>query len=130
MINDCHYIKAYCQFSCFSYGPREAKFRDEFSLVGQITCELKFATFSRAKRGQHQQTTAEKEASMIVKEALAPAVQLVCKQCIWFFLARNLYHKFLVIKFVHCKNEAKAAANMCAHSCSVAISRVFKVILV
>jgi len=62
----------------YSYGPREAKFRDEFSLLGQITCELKFATFSGSKRGQHQQGTAEKEASMIVREALAPTVQLVC----------------------------------------------------
>lgn len=61
---------------CAFYGPRETKFRDEFSLLGQITCELKFATFSSAKRGQHQQSTAEKEAGMIVKEALAPAVQL------------------------------------------------------
>jgi len=65
-----------------SYGPRETKFRDEFSLLGQITCELKFATFSSAKRGQHQQSTAEKEAGMIVKEALAPAVQLVCMHAV------------------------------------------------
>lgn len=58
------------------FGPREAKFRDEFSLLGQITCELKFATFSGSRRGQHQQSAAEKEASMIVKDALAPSVQL------------------------------------------------------
>lgn len=61
---------------CAFYGPRETKSKDEFSLLGQITCELKFATFSSTKRGQHQQSTAEKEAGMIVKEALASAVQL------------------------------------------------------
>jgi len=67
---------------CCSYGPREVKFRDEFSLLGQITCELKFATFSSTKRGQHQHSIAEKEASMIVKEALSPAIHLVCmKHC-------------------------------------------------
>jgi len=47
--------------------------------VGQLTCELKYATFSDYQRGQHQQGRAEKEASMIVREALAPAVLLVCK---------------------------------------------------
>jgi len=67
---------------CCSYGPRETKFKDEFSLLGQITCELKFATFSTMKRGQHQQSDEEKEAGMIVKEALSPAIQLVCTlQC-------------------------------------------------
>jgi len=70
---------AFLPIMCYSYGPRETKFRDEFSLLGQITCDLKFATFSSMKRGQHQQTTEEKEASMIVMEALAPAVQLVCR---------------------------------------------------
>jgi len=69
---------------CYSYGPRETKFKDEFSLLGQITCELKFATFSSTKRGQHQQSSEEKEASMIVKEALSPAIQLVCVQHILF----------------------------------------------
>jgi len=65
---------------CYSYGPRETRLRDEFSLLGQITCDLKFATFSSTARGQHQQSSEEKDASMLVKEALAPAVQLVCMQ--------------------------------------------------
>jgi len=72
--------EAHLSIVCYSYGPRETKFKNEFSLLGQIACELKFATFSSTKRGQHQQSTAEKEAGMIVKEALAPAVQLVCMQ--------------------------------------------------
>ena len=65
-----------------SYGPRETKFRDEFSLLGQISCELKYATFSGSKRGQHQQSIDAKEASMIVKEALSPAVMLVS---VWLY---------------------------------------------
>ena len=82
------YVKSYvflvsvfsfrCICMCFySYGPREVKFRDEFSLLGQINCELKFATFSGKLRRQHQQDSQEKEASLIVKEALEPAVLLV-----------------------------------------------------
>ena len=51
--------------------------RDEFSLLGQLSCELKYATFSGKLRRQHQQDAEEKEASLIVKEALEPAVQLV-----------------------------------------------------
>jgi exosome complex component MTR3 len=60
-----------------SYGPREVKFKDEFSLLGQINCELKYATFSGKLRRQHQQDSEEKEASLILKEALEPAVRLV-----------------------------------------------------
>jgi len=78
----CELLMKMSLMSC-SYGPREAKFRDEFSLLGQLTSELKYATFSGRKRGQHQQSAAEKEASMIVKEALSPAVQLVCIQCMF-----------------------------------------------
>jgi exosome complex component MTR3 len=61
---------------CAVYGPREVKFRDEFSLLGQLGCDLKFATFSGKLRRQHQQDMGEKEASQIVKEALEPAVRL------------------------------------------------------
>jgi exosome complex component MTR3 len=61
---------------CAVYGPREVKYRDEFSLIGQLSCELKFATFSGRLRRSHQQDENEKEASVIVKEALEPAVRL------------------------------------------------------
>jgi len=58
------------------YGPREVKFRDEFSLIGQLVCEVKFATFSSQLRHSHQQSEADKEASLIVQEALMPAIRL------------------------------------------------------
>merc|ERR1712168_462264 len=46
---------------CAVYGPREVSKREDFSLKGQIYCELKFATFSSLKRRQHQQDSEEKE---------------------------------------------------------------------
>jgi dolichyl-phosphate-mannose--protein O-mannosyl transferase len=69
----------YCLYVFCSYGPREVKFRDEFSLLGQLNCELKYATFSGKLRRQHQQDSEEKEASLIIREALEPAVRLVSR---------------------------------------------------
>lgn len=61
---------------CAVYGPREVSKREDFSLKGQIYCELKFATFSSIKRRQHQQDAEEKEMSLIVQQAMESAVIL------------------------------------------------------
>jgi len=56
---------------------------------------VKFATFSRTQRCQHQPGAAEEEASMMVKEALAPTIQLVCMQFIDLFFRLKIMHIFL-----------------------------------
>jgi len=61
---------------CAVYGPREVQRREEFSLKGQLTCEMKFATFSSKLRSQHQQDSTEKDLSVQMLEALEPAVCL------------------------------------------------------
>ena len=66
---------------CFDarYGPREGTRREEFSMKGQLSCELKYAAFSRRKRVNHIQDSEEKDLSVLLREALEPAVQLVSK---------------------------------------------------
>ncbi|CAI9720398.1 Hypothetical predicted protein [Octopus vulgaris] len=61
---------------CAVYGPREVTRREEFSMKGQLTCELKFATFSCKLRRQHQPDSQEKDYSIQLLEALEPAVCL------------------------------------------------------
>jgi exosome complex component MTR3 len=61
---------------CAVYGPREVIKREEFSLAGQLYCEVKFATFSCPIRRQHQQDTEEKDFSAILQQALEPAILL------------------------------------------------------
>ncbi|XP_013381571.1 exosome complex component MTR3-like [Lingula anatina] len=60
---------------CAVYGPRQVR-REDFSLQGQLTCEFKFLTFSCKYRRQHQQDNQEKDYSVILLEALEPAVRL------------------------------------------------------
>ena len=62
---------------CRSYGPREVKRREDFSMKGQLMCELKFATFACRQRKGHQPDQKDKSYSLIVQEALEPAVLLV-----------------------------------------------------
>ena len=62
---------------CAVYGPREVTRRDELSMKGQLSCEFKYATFSRQQRQQHQQNNDEKDLSLLLQEALEPAVMLV-----------------------------------------------------
>ncbi|CAH1247339.1 EXOSC6 [Branchiostoma lanceolatum] len=59
------------------YGPREIARREEFTMKGRLCCELKFATFSCRRRRQHMQDNQEKDVSLIVLQALEPAVCLV-----------------------------------------------------
>ncbi|GFN97500.1 exosome complex component mtr3-like, partial [Plakobranchus ocellatus] len=59
-----------------SYGPREVLRREDFSLKGQLTCDFKFTTFSCRQRRQYQQDSQEKDLSVLVLEALEPAVCL------------------------------------------------------
>lgn len=61
---------------CAVYGPREVTKREEFSMQGQLLCEVKYATFSCALRRKHQQDQEEKDASLMLKQALTPAVRL------------------------------------------------------
>ena len=46
-------------------------------MKGQLSCEMKYAAFSRRKRVQHIQDSEEKDLSVLLREALEPAVQLV-----------------------------------------------------
>ena len=63
--------------ACSIYGPREVQKKSDFSLNGQLFCELKFAPFSCKKRRGHQQDSEELELSSLLKEALEAAVCLV-----------------------------------------------------
>ena len=74
------------------YGPREIKQKDEFSLLGHLSCELKYATFSHKLRRSHPQDSEEKEASLVVKEALEPAIRLV----------KDRLPEYFVLHFVSC----------------------------
>ena len=61
----------------YRYGPREVARREDFSMKGQIACEVKFAPFSCRVRRQHVQDMQEKDFSTQLLEALEPAVRLV-----------------------------------------------------
>lgn len=62
---------------CSIYGPREVQKKSDFSLNGQLFCELKFAPFACKKRRGHQQDNEELELSGLLREALEAAVCLV-----------------------------------------------------
>ena len=61
---------------CAVYGPREVQRREDFSLKGQLTCELRFTTFASVKRHPHIMDNEEKDLSVQILEALEPAVCL------------------------------------------------------
>jgi len=61
---------------CAVYGPREVMRREDFSLKGQLTCELRFSTFASKYRSGHQQDAQERDLSVQMLEALEPAVRL------------------------------------------------------
>ncbi|KAG0306782.1 hypothetical protein BGZ99_001672 [Dissophora globulifera] len=63
------------KLACGVYGPRPGK-RTGFSGHGVLNCEIKFATFSCAKRRGHMRDPQEKELSQILSQALTPAVRL------------------------------------------------------
>ena len=67
---------------CAVYGPREVTRRENLSMKGQLSCEYKCATFARQKRQQHQQSNDEKDLSLLLQEALEPAVMLVSIQLV------------------------------------------------
>ncbi|XP_002738745.1 exosome complex component MTR3-like [Saccoglossus kowalevskii] len=62
--------------TCAVYGPRQVVRREDFKLTGTLTCDFKFATFSCQKRQQHMQSSNEKDLSLIVLQAMEPAVCL------------------------------------------------------
>ncbi|KAF8980545.1 hypothetical protein BGZ46_004028 [Entomortierella lignicola] len=65
------------KLACGVYGPRPAKKVGQvFSGKGVLNCEIKFATFSCAKRRSNIRDPQERELSQILSQALAPAVQL------------------------------------------------------
>uniref|UniRef100_A0A1B6EBW8 Exoribonuclease phosphorolytic domain-containing protein n=1 Tax=Clastoptera arizonana TaxID=38151 RepID=A0A1B6EBW8_9HEMI len=59
---------------CSAFDPREIPNRSEFSINGELFCELKFATFSCKRRRNFQRDAEEKELSISLKRALEPAV--------------------------------------------------------
>lgn len=72
---------AYSEFGntkvvCAVYGPREVSRREDFRMLGQLSCDLKFAPFSCHVRHQHMQDSEGKDHSSQLLEALEPAVRL------------------------------------------------------
>ncbi|XP_071961973.1 exosome complex component MTR3-like [Antedon mediterranea] len=61
---------------CAVYGPHEVTRREDFQMNGQLRCEFKFATFACRIRRQHQSDGEEKDYSVIIQQALSPAVCL------------------------------------------------------
>ncbi|KAL8597405.1 hypothetical protein ACOMHN_022314 [Nucella lapillus] len=61
---------------CAVYGPREVARREDFSIQGQINCDVKFAPFSCRVRRPHVQDLQEKDFSSQLLEAVEPAVRL------------------------------------------------------
>ena len=51
--------------------------KEEFSMNGQLQCEFKYATFSGLVRKSHQQDSEQKDISLLIQNALEPAVRLV-----------------------------------------------------
>ncbi|KAK2162621.1 hypothetical protein LSH36_95g06000 [Paralvinella palmiformis] len=96
---------------CAVYGPREVTRREDFSMKGQLKCELKFATFSRRYRCQHQSDNTEKDLSMVLRDTLEPAV------CLDRFPRSHLD---IFVTVLEDGGSALAAAITCA---SVAIAR-------
>uniref|UniRef100_T1J3I6 Exoribonuclease phosphorolytic domain-containing protein n=1 Tax=Strigamia maritima TaxID=126957 RepID=T1J3I6_STRMM len=59
---------------CSVYGPRQIPKKQDISINGLLTCELKFAPFSCRQRRQYQQDNEEKELSLLLKQALESAI--------------------------------------------------------
>ncbi|XP_063218386.1 exosome complex component MTR3-like [Bacillus rossius redtenbacheri] len=59
---------------CSVFDPREIPRRSDYSINGELYCELKFAPFSCEARRGHQPDAEEKEFSLNLKRALEPAV--------------------------------------------------------
>jgi len=59
---------------CSVFGPREVSKREDFSMTGAVCVEFKFATFSEKCRRGHQQDNQEKDLSLLLQEALQPAI--------------------------------------------------------
>ncbi|KAG0344584.1 hypothetical protein BG004_004345 [Podila humilis] len=65
------------KIACGVYGPRPVKKVGQgFSGLGILNCEIKFATFSCAKRRTNVRDPQEKNLSLIITQALTPAVRL------------------------------------------------------
>ncbi|KAF9992360.1 hypothetical protein BGZ80_004621 [Entomortierella chlamydospora] len=65
------------KLACGVYGPRPVKKVGQvFSGKGVLYCEIKFATFSCAKRRTNIRDPQERELSQILSQALSPAIQL------------------------------------------------------
>ncbi|KAH6568731.1 hypothetical protein BASA50_002781 [Batrachochytrium salamandrivorans] len=62
---------------CSIYGPRQSASKQySSSALGSLQCDFKFATFSGEKRKGYIKDSQEKEFSMVLEQALTPAVRL------------------------------------------------------
>jgi len=62
-----------------SYGPKQLRTQDDtdYSGKGKLKCELRYASFAADQHTTDQWTTTEREMSVMVEDALTPAVLLV-----------------------------------------------------
>ena len=81
-----------CRYFRIRYGPREVTRREDFSMKGQLMCELKFATFSCQKRRGHLADKRDSEYSLLLQNALEPAILLVRLQAL-ISLGRKIVNK-------------------------------------
>lgn len=77
--------------SIFSYGPREVLKKQDFSINGQLNCELKYAPYSCANvRWPPQGTADEAELASVICDALQPAICMVNIKLSHIFLRISL----------------------------------------
>eukprot|EP00842_Homolaphlyctis_polyrhiza_P002989 jgi/Hompol1/3691/HPOL_003330-RA len=61
---------------CAVYGPRQSSTKTQSAVTGTLQCDFKFAPFSGGKRRHYAKDQQEKEFSLVLEQALTPAVQL------------------------------------------------------
>ncbi|KAL2916641.1 3'-5'-exoribonuclease [Polyrhizophydium stewartii] len=61
---------------CAVYGPRQSSSKNSSSNTGTLQCDFKYAPFSGGKRRGYAKDDQEKEFSLVLEQALTPAVRL------------------------------------------------------
>ncbi|CAB3229683.1 unnamed protein product [Arctia plantaginis] len=96
---------------CSVFDPREIPHQNEFSQLGQIYCEVKFATFScPRKRRPHAPDAEEKALSVALRKALEPAV------------CRHLFPNYQVDVFVYILEHDGACLSNAINAAGLALA--------